>query len=96
MASRASRGPLLSKSRGLEWICRERERENSNSKTLFYKECSLGSVKNLTASPCETERERERERTGFMKQKKKVNVFEVIIIDALHELERFRILKIPP
>ena len=26
----------------------ERERENSNSKTLFYKDCSLGSVKNLT------------------------------------------------
>ena len=26
---------------------RERERENSNSKTLFYKDCSLGSVKNL-------------------------------------------------
>ena len=25
-----------------------RERENSNSKTLFYKDCSLGSVKNLT------------------------------------------------
>ena len=37
---------------------RERERdgggngENSNSKTLFYKDCSLGSVKNLTASAC--------------------------------------------
>ena len=30
-----------------------RERENSNSKTLFYKDCSLGSVK-----------ERERERGG--------------------------------
>ena len=27
---------------------RERERENSKSKTLFYKDCSLGSVKNLT------------------------------------------------
>ena len=29
---------------------RERERENSNSKsnTLFYKVCSLGSVKNLS------------------------------------------------
>ena len=25
----------------------EEERENSNSKTLFYKDCSLGSVKNL-------------------------------------------------
>ena len=25
--------------------------ENSNSKTLFYKDCSLGSVKNLTTSP---------------------------------------------
>ena len=29
---------------------RERERENSN--TLFYKDYSLGSVKNLTTSPC--------------------------------------------
>ena len=26
----------------------ERERENSNSKILFYKDCSLGSVKNLS------------------------------------------------
>ena len=26
----------------------EEERENSNSKTLFYKDCSLGSVKNLS------------------------------------------------
>ena len=25
---------------------------NSNSKTLFYKDCSLGSDKNLTTSPC--------------------------------------------
>ena len=25
-----------------------RERENSNSQTLFYKDCSLGSVKNLS------------------------------------------------
>ena len=35
-------------------VQRERERErkkNSNSKTLFDKDCSLGSVKNLT-SPC--------------------------------------------
>ena len=31
---------------------RERESSNSNSKTLFYKDCSLGSVKNLTNSPC--------------------------------------------
>ena len=23
-----------------------------NSKTLFYKDCSLGSVRNLTTSPC--------------------------------------------
>ena len=30
-------------------VC-ERERENSN--TLFCKDCSLGSVKNLTTSPC--------------------------------------------
>ena len=29
-----------------------RENSNSNSKTLFYKDCSLGSVKNLTTSPC--------------------------------------------
>ena len=28
------------------------ERENSNSKSLFDKGCSLGSVKNLTISPC--------------------------------------------
>ena len=28
------------------------ERENSNSKTLFYKDYSLGSVKNLTTSLC--------------------------------------------
>ena len=27
---------------------RDRERENSNSKTLFYKDCSLGSVKTLS------------------------------------------------
>ena len=25
---------------------------NSNSNTLFYKDCSLGSAKNLTTSPC--------------------------------------------
>ena len=30
------------------WRGRERERENSNWKTLFYKDCSLGSVKNLS------------------------------------------------
>ena len=38
------------------YVCVERdtrgEAENSNSKTLFYKDCSLGSVKNLTTSPC--------------------------------------------
>ena len=27
--------------------CRKRENSNSNSKTLFYNDCSLGSVKNL-------------------------------------------------
>ena len=27
---------------------RQTETENSNSKTLFYKDCSLGSVKNLS------------------------------------------------
>ena len=37
------------------------ERANSNSKTLFNKDCSLGSVKNLSN---EREREREREREG--------------------------------
>ena len=31
---------------------RKTERGNSNSKTLFYKDCSLGSVKNLTTGPC--------------------------------------------
>ena len=31
----------------------EQERENSNAKTLFYNDCSLGSVKTcLTNSPC--------------------------------------------
>ena len=30
---------------------RQTETENSNSKTLVYKDCSLGSVKNLTTSP---------------------------------------------
>ena len=35
----------------------ERERESSNSKTLFYKDCSLASVKNLSNN-----RVRERER----------------------------------
>ena len=30
----------------------QRERERENSKTLSYKDCSLGSVKNLTTSPC--------------------------------------------
>ena len=29
---------------------RERENSNSNSKTLFYKDCSLGSVKNLSSN----------------------------------------------
>ena len=31
---------------------RREERERENSKTLFDKDCSLGSVKNLTTSPC--------------------------------------------
>ena len=30
----------------------DRQTENLNSKTLFYKDCSLASVKNLTTSPC--------------------------------------------
>ena len=30
----------------------ERERTELKLKTLFYKDCSLGSVKNLTTSPC--------------------------------------------
>ena len=29
-------------------IDRDRDRENSNSKTLFYKDCSLGSVQKKT------------------------------------------------
>ena len=33
---------------------KETENWNSSSKTLFYKDCSLGSVKTrLTTSPCE-------------------------------------------
>ena len=31
---------------------KKEEERDSNSKTLFYKDCSLGSVKNLAASPC--------------------------------------------
>ena len=31
---------------------RQTDRENSNSKTLFYKNCNLGLVKNLTTSTC--------------------------------------------
>ena len=31
---------------------RETDRQNLNLKTLFYKDCSLGSVKNLTTNPC--------------------------------------------
>ena len=31
---------------------RQAGRENSNSKKLFYRDCSLGSVKNLTTSHC--------------------------------------------
>ena len=43
---------------------KERERERDfNSKTLFYKDCSLGSVKTcLTTSTCYATNERERER----------------------------------
>ena len=43
----------------------QRDRENSNSNTLFYKDCSLGSVKNLTMHRergRETDRQIERER----------------------------------
>ena len=43
----AGKVTLKSKRIGFGW---ERERENSNSKTLFYKDCSLGSVKNLSNS----------------------------------------------
>ena len=39
---------MLSKEVVKKIIKKERERENSNSKTLFYKDCSLGSVKNLS------------------------------------------------
>ena len=57
---------------------RGRERENWNLKTLFYKDCSSGSFKNLTTSPCyapdeyisnyrrEIEREREAHREKWM------------------------------
>ena len=31
---------------------KERNTHRENSKTLFYKDCSFGSVKNLTTSPC--------------------------------------------
>ena len=31
---------------------RERERERERLENFIYKDCSLGSVKNLTASPC--------------------------------------------
>ena len=37
------------KNRAREWVGGGRE---LNSKTLFYKDCSLGLVKNLTTSPC--------------------------------------------
>ena len=30
----------------------ETERMNSNSKTFFYKDCSVGSVKTCLISPC--------------------------------------------
>ena len=40
----------------------ETERENSNSKTIFYKGCSLGSVKNLSNNYSLLERERQRQR----------------------------------
>ena len=33
------------------WAGGERERERENWNTLFYKDCSLDSVKNLTTSP---------------------------------------------
>ena len=34
-------------------VCeRESSLARSHSKTLFYKDCSLGSIKNLTTSPC--------------------------------------------
>ena len=39
-----------------------RERENSNSKTLFYKDCSLGSVKRDRQTETETDRDRQRHR----------------------------------
>ena len=39
-----------------------RERENSNSKTLFYKDCSLGLVKNLSRWMGERQRQKDRER----------------------------------
>ena len=51
-----SLGSLLSENPAFfGWIAGnsgEREREKSNLNTLLYKDCSLGSVKNLTTSPC--------------------------------------------
>ena len=51
-----SLGSLLSENPAFfGWIAGnsgEREREKLNSNTLLYKDCSLGSVKNLTTSPC--------------------------------------------
>ena len=43
----------------------DRERENSNAKTLFHKDCSLGLVKDLSNERLgEREGERESEREG--------------------------------
>ena len=52
---------------------RQTDRENSNLKTLFYKDCSLGSVKDLSNSERERgggseERERELELENFILQ----------------------------
>ena len=46
-----------SKNHSLSLCLRETENWNSSFKTLFYKDCSLGSVKNLTTSPCEATEE---------------------------------------
>ena len=58
---------------------REREREAgcggggiSNSKTLFHKDCSLGSIRNLTNSPCYVNEEKEREKERRMEREREI------------------------
>ena len=51
MAKVNSQNLLLESAKGRE-KGKGGEGGNSNSKTLFYKDCSLGSIKNLTTGPC--------------------------------------------